>query len=38
VAVNMTVADEIRASLRHDTERRRRIKELDSELTGGLSS
>jgi hypothetical protein len=38
VAVDMTVADEIRASLRHDTERRRRIKELDSGLAAGLSS
>ena len=37
-ATNATVADEIRAALRRDTERRRRIKELNSELGAGLSS
>jgi hypothetical protein len=37
-ATNATVAEEIRAALRHDAERRRRIKELNSELAAGLSS
>jgi hypothetical protein len=37
-AANAAVADEIRGAQRRDTERRRRINQLNSELSAGLSS
>ena len=37
-ATNMAVADEVRAAQRHEAERRRRIMQLNNELSAGLSS
>lgn len=37
-ATNAAVADEIKAAQRHEAERRKRIRELNSELAAGLSS
>lgn len=37
-ATNTAVGDEIRAMQRRDTERRRRLSQLNSELSAGLSS
>ena len=37
-ATNMAVAEEVRAAQRHEAERRRRIMQLNNELSSGLSS